>query len=160
MTKKKPAKIERPRFAARVENGRLVAFSIVDQEIIDKLPLGRIFIEVNEEEQEDSVRNKFMAAIGLLFENVDGAGPGGEWPTPNHLRRFILRSIGFAEPIFRVDGIKQEARSMARGAMTFDELVMVTELSRAFCVEKFGFDPFTMWEEEKDAERANAARRR
>lgn len=156
---KKAAKIERPRFAARVENGRLVAFSIIDQEIIDKLPLGRIFVEVDEEEAEDGVRNKYMAAIGLLFENVDGAGPGGEWPTPNHLRRHILRSIGFAEPIFRVDGIKQEARSMARGAMTYDELVMVTELSRAFCVDKFGFDPFEAWENEKEAEKANRGRR-
>lgn len=147
MTKAQP-KIERPRFAVRVEQGRLVAFSIIDQEIIDKLPLGRIFVEVNEDDATDGLRNFYFAGINVLFDNVEGSGPGGEWPTPNHLRRFLLRQIGFCEPIFRVDGIKQEPRSMARGMMTADEIKIVTELSRAYCVQRWGMDPWSLWESE------------
>lgn len=144
---------DRIRIAVRVENGRITALDAYAQEAIDKLPLGRIFIEIDQEEAEDGQRNLIMAGIGLLFQNVDGAGPGGEWPTPNHLRRFLLRAIGFAEPIHRVDGIKLEARSMARGQMTYEELTIVLELMRAYCVDRWGFDPFETWTAEKDAER-------
>jgi len=149
------ATAERPRFAVRVENGRLVAMGPYEQEIIDKLPKGRIFIEVTTEEAEDGIRNLFMAGIGILFDNVDGAGPGGKWPTHDHLRREILRGIGFAEPIKRVDGIKMEARSMARGRMTYEELVQVTELSRTYCFDRWGFDPFEAWTNEQDAMKGN-----
>lgn len=151
----KTAKAERPRFAVAVENGKLVAGGPWEQEQIDKLPRGRIFVEISTEEPEDGIRNLYMAGISLLFENVDGAGPGHEWPTPNHLRRHILREIGFAEPIHRIDGIKREARSMARGAMTYEELTIVLELSRAYCVERFGFDPFEAWQDEQDAMKGN-----
>lgn len=155
MSKKAGTKIERTRIAVTVQNGRLTALDAYGQEQIDKLPVGRLFIEIDEEEPEDGLRNKYMAGIGLLFENVDGAGPGGEWPTPNHLRREILREIGFADPILRVDGIKKEPRSMARGAMKADELAIVTELTRAYCVQRWGFDPIESWEQEKEAEKAN-----
>jgi len=138
---------ERIRIAVRVENGRMVAFDAWAQEQIDKLPLGRIFIEIDTDEPEDGVRNLYMAGIGILFQNVDGAGPGGEWPTPDHLRREILREIGFAEPILRVDGIKKEARSMARGKMSYEELVIVLEISRSYAVARWGFDPWQQWQD-------------
>jgi hypothetical protein len=160
MSKAPSKKIERPRIVVLVENGRLVAGSAWDQEQIDKLPRGRIIAEIDETEPEDGVRALFMAGIQVLFDNVDGTGPGGEWPTPNHLRREILREIGFAEPIMRVDGIKKEARSMARGQMTYDELVLVLEISRSYCVARWGFDPFQSWQDEKDAEVANRRARR
>lgn len=145
------ATAERPRFAVTVQNGRLAAMDAYGQEAIDKLPRGRIFIEVLTEEPEDGVRAAYMAGIGVLFDNVDGAGPGGKWPTHDHLRREILRGIGFAEPIKRVDGIKMEARSMARGRMTYEELMQVTELSRTYCFDRWGFDPFQSWQDEQDA---------
>lgn len=160
MTKKPAPAIERIRIAVRVEQGRLTALDAFGQEQIDKLPLGRLFIEIDEEEAEDGVRNLFMAGIGVLFDNIDGTGPGGEFPTPNSLRREILREIGFADPILRVDGIKKEPRSMARGKMSYDELVVVLEVSRAYCVQRWGFDPFEAWKEEKDAEAANRRARR
>lgn len=159
MSKKASSKVERIRIAVRVENGRLSALDAFGQEQIDKLPLGRLFIEIDTEEPEDGVRNLYMAGIGVLFDNVDGAGPGGEWPTPNHLRREILREIGFAEPIMRVDGIKKEPRSMARGHMTYDELVLVLEVSRAYCTARWKLDPFQSWADEKDAEAAMRAQR-
>lgn len=145
--------VERPRFAVRVDNGRLVADGPYEQEQIDRLPKGRIFIEVDTEAAEDGMRNMYMAGIGKLFDNVDGAGPGGKWPTDIQLRREILRGIGFAEPIKRVDGIKMEARSMAKGRMTYDEYVKILELSRTYCFDRWGFDPWQDWQDEKDLEK-------
>lgn len=157
---KKPVPVERPRIAVTVQNGRLAALDAFAQEQIDKLPLGRLFIEIDTEEPEDGVRNLYMAGIGVLFENIDDTGPGKQFPTTMQLRREILREIGFTDPIFRVDGIKKDPRSMARGKMMYDELVVVLEVSRAYCVARWGFDPFEAWTDEKDAEKANRARRR
>jgi hypothetical protein len=157
--KKAEPKIERIRIPVIVMNGRLTALDAFGQEKIDQLPAGRIFIELDTEEVEDGLRNKFFAGINTLYDNID-SGPGTEFPTSESLRREILREIGFTDPIFRVDGIKREPRSMARGAMKLDELMIVSELMRTYCVHRWGFDPVEMWEQEKDAEAANRARRR
>ncbi len=148
MSKKDAPPVERPRFAARIINGHVVGDDPWSQEVIDKLPPGRMVYEVFQEEAEDGVRGLYFAGINMLFQNVDGTGPGGEWPTPESLRREILREIGFTDPIFRVDGIKKEPRSMARGRMQYDELVVVLEVSRAYCVSRWGFDsliPHSPW---------------
>ena len=142
------SQVERPRIRVRVDNGRLVALSPYDQEQIDKLPLGAMVAEIDEEEAEDSIRAKFMSGIGLLYENIPESGAGKAFPTENHLRRHILRAIQFAEPIHRVDGIKMEARSMARGSMQFEEWPKVLELSRAYVFERWGYDPWEKWEQE------------
>jgi hypothetical protein len=158
--KRKAKPPERIRIPVMVQQGRLTALDAYGQEQIDKLPPGRIFIELDTEEVEDGIRNKFFAGINTLFDNIDDTGPGAQFPTSESLRREILREIGFTDPIFRVDGIKREPRSMARGAMKLDELMIVSELTRAYCVQRWGFDPIESWEMEKDAEAANRARRR
>jgi hypothetical protein len=147
--------VERPRFAMRVEAGRLIADDAYAQEQIDLLPTGRLMVEADTEDAEDGARNKFMAGIGLLYHNIDETGPGKQFPTERQLRRFILTAINFAEPLMRVDGIKMDPRSQAKGEITYAEWVTITELTRAYCVEKWGFDPIEAWEQEKDAEAAN-----
>ena len=146
------SKTERPRIRVKVDNGRLTAISAVDQEIIDKLPLGVIVAEIDAEDATDGTRNMFMAGIGLLYENIDGTGPGKTWPTPNSLRKYILKEIGFAEAVVRVDGVKWVPMSMARGEMSYADLTMCLELSRAFALDKWGFDAWTEWAEAKDLE--------
>lgn len=141
-------KTERPRIRVRVENGRLTAVSAADQEQIDKLPLGLIVAEIDTEDATDGARNFYMAGIGLLYANIDDVGPGRTFPTETHLRRHILRATGFAEPIHRVDGIKLEARSMARGYMEYDEIQKVLELSRVYTFERWNIDPWALWEEQ------------
>lgn len=146
-------KAERPRIAVRVENGRLVALSAYDQEMIDRLPMGRIIAEIDTEVPTDKLRGFYMAGIALLYSNIDDTGPGKMFPTEVHLRRHILRAINMAEPIHRTDGIKMDPRSMARGAMEYDEMATVLELSRAYAVERWLFDPWEKWDEEKAAAR-------
>lgn len=147
---KERASVVRPRFAVTVENGKLVAGGPYEQECIDRLPRGRIMVEVDEEEPADGVRNMIFAGIGLLYDNLPDTGPGKTFPTKEHLRRALLRGIGLAEPIHRVDGIKLEAASMARDKMGFDELQTVLELMRVHCFERFGFDPFELWTSQQD----------
>lgn len=144
--------VERPRIRVRVDNGRLTAVSAYDQELIDKLPLGLIVAEMDTEDATDGVRNLYMAGIGTLFDNTDGCGPGKTWPTATSLRKFILKEIGLAEAVIRVDGVKWVPVSMARGEMNYADLVTCLELSRAFCLDRFGFDPFEQWQEAKDLE--------
>jgi hypothetical protein len=150
MTKKKPpAPPERPRFAARIINGHVVADDPWSQEVVDKLPAGRMVFEVHTEEAEDGIRGLFFAGLKVLFDNVE-SGPGTEFPTPESLRREILREIGFCDPILRIDGIKKEPRSMARGRMQYDELVVVLEVSRAYCMSRWQMDPWALWEAEHE----------
>lgn len=160
MSKKAAPKVERIRIPVHVQNGHLSALDAFGQEMIDKLPLGRLFIEIDTEEPEDGVRNLYMAGIGMLFENIDDTGPGKAFPTKQSLRREIMREIGFADPILRADGIKKDPRSMARGQMTYDELAIVLEVSRAYALQRWGMDPWTMWTDEQDAIAAARARRR
>ncbi len=141
-------KSERPRIRVWVDNGRLVALSPFDQELIDKLPLGAMVAEMDTEDATDGARNFYMAGVGVLYANIDDVGPGRTFPTETHLRRHILRAIGFAEPIHRVDGMKLEARSMARGRMEYDEIQKVLELSRVYTFERWNIDPWQMWEDE------------
>lgn len=144
---------ERPRIRVRVDTGRLVALSPFDQEIIDKLPLGAIVAEIDAEEATDGLRNFFFAGINLLYQNVDGTGPGKTWPTPDSLRKYVLKEIGFAEPVLRVDGVKWVPLSMARNEMSFESMTMCLELSRAFALDKWGFDAWADWSDAKDLER-------
>lgn len=136
---------ERPRIRVRAENGRLVPLSQWDQELIDKLPRGACIAEIDEEQAEDALRAIYMIGIKALYENIPEAGPGLAFPTETQLRRHIMRANGFAEPVHRVDGVKMEARSMAKGAMNYSDMSTLMELSRTYAVERWGFDP---WERE------------
>ena len=147
--------VERPRFAVRVVNGALVPDDPWAAEQIGLLPLGRLMVEADTEDAEDAARGKFMAGIGMLYHNIDETGPGKKFPTERQLRRHILSAINFAEPLFRMDGIKMDPRSQAKGEMTYAEWVTITELTRTYCLERWGFDPIDSWEKEKDAEAAN-----
>lgn len=145
-------KTERPRIRVKVDTGRLVAVSLFDQEQIDLLPLGVFTIEPDVEDATDGLRNFYHAGIGLLFNNVDGTGVGKTWPTPNSLRKYVLKEIGFAEAVVRVDGVKWVPLSMARGEMSYADLVTCLELSRAFVLDKWGFDAWADWSDAKDLE--------
>jgi len=146
--------VEANTIAVIVENGRLVPADQFAQELVDKLPAKRRLIAVVDlEEPTDQLRNFYMAGIGMLFDNVDGTGPGKTWPTQNSLRKYILKEIGFAEAVVRVDGVKWIPLSMARGEMSFEDMTTCLELSRAFVVDKWGFDPWGEWSEAKELEK-------
>jgi hypothetical protein len=139
---------ERPRIRVRAENGRLVPLSQWDQEQIDKLPRGACIAEIDEEQAEDALRAIYMIGIKALYDNTPESGPGGKFPTETQLRRHIMRANGFCEPIHhRIDGVKMEAVSMAKGKMNYADMSTLLELSRTYAVERWGFDP---WQKDED----------
>ena len=99
------------------------------------------------ESEHAAMLRRYMAGINLLFDAAV-SGPGTEWPTPTHLRRTILKDLGFKLTYPRADGsVREEAQSMAIDRMPFDELKVCFELSRQYAVDRWGFDPWKTWEE-------------
>lgn len=130
-----------------VEGGRLVPADQYAQEMLAKLPLRkRLVATFDLADATDDLRARYMIGMKVLFDNVDGAGPGRRWPTVTSLRKHILVKIGFAEPLYRNDGVKMIPLSMARGEMTHEDLAQCLELTRAYVVDTWGHD---YWEEEK-----------
>ncbi len=130
-----------------VENGRLVPADQHAQEMLAQLPLKKRLVGTFDlEEATDALRARYMIGMKALFENLDGTGPGKRWPTVTSLRKHILVKIGFAEPVYRADGVKMVPLSMARGEMTFEDMTQCLELTRAHCVDTWGWDP---WQEEE-----------
>lgn len=140
--------VERARIPVHVDNGRLVAFDAAGQEMIDRLPLGRIIAEIDQAEPEDGLRAFFFAGLNLLAENCDEVGPGRTFPTSESLRKYLLKEVGFAEAVVRIDGVKWVPVSMARGAMDYPTLNTCVELVQQFVVHKWGWNPWTTWSEE------------
>lgn len=108
--------------------------------------------EIDAEDSTDGLRNLYFAGLNTLFENTDGCGAGKTWPTPNSLRKYLLKEIGMAEAVLRVDGVKWVPVSMARGEMSYADLVTCLELSRAFVLDRWGWNPWDQWKEAKDLE--------
>lgn len=126
-----------------VENGKLVPADQYAQEMLAQLPLNKRLIGTFDlEEATDAMRARFMIGMKALFENTEGTGPGKRWPTVTSLRKHILVKIGFAEPVYRNDGVKMVPLSMARGEMSFEDMTQALELTRAYCVDTWGWDPY------------------
>lgn len=134
-----------------VVDGKLVPADQWAQERLAQLPLKRrLEATFDLTEPVDDLRAKYMAGMNDLFENIDGTGPGRRWPTMKSLRKHILVKIGFAEPVYRADGVKMVPLSMARGEMDYPDMVQCLELTRAYVVDTYGFDP---WQDHEDANR-------
>lgn len=146
MSKQEPTSV-----TVLVVDGKLVPADQWAQERLAALPLKRrLEATFDLTEPVDDLRAKYMAGMNELFENIDGTGPGKRWPTMKTLRKHILVKIGFAEPLYRNDGVKMIPLSMARGEMDYADLQQCLELTRAYVVDTYGWDP---WEEHEDAHR-------
>ena len=141
-------KDETPPIAVRSDMGRLVPVDQYAQEQILTLPVGRVFHVRPEDvdgaqEEHRRVLAFYMVGIKRIFDDRPDCGYGRKWPTPNHLRRHILRAIGFAEPVYRRDGTyKLEVQSMAMDVMALDELRDCLEQTRTYCLAAFGMEPW------------------
>lgn len=130
-----------------VENGRLVPADQHAQEMLSQLPLKkRLEATFDLTNATDDLRARYMIGMKALWDNAEGAGPGKRWPTVTSIRKHILVKIGFAEPVYRADGVKMVPLSQARGEMDFADLTQCLELTRAYVVDTWGWDP---WEEKE-----------
>lgn len=133
-------------------NVRLAPIDALADEQMRELPRGArlnasITVARNTPEDEHMGTLRFyMAGINLLFDNVDGAGPGGQWPTARHLRQHILRELGFYVALPQANGtIRKEVESMALDKMELADLKTCLELSRAYCLRTWDYDPWEEW---------------
>lgn len=142
----------------RSENGKLVPIDPASQEAILKLRpfvIYHVVPEVPEGQREEhrQALGFYMAGIGLLADNLDDVGPGRKWPTKDHLRKHFLRALGYANPVYRRDGsYTTEPESMAMDAMPIEVLRELTEQSRAYAIETWGYDPWLSWSDEHKTE--------
>lgn len=97
----------------------------------------------------------YWAGLGMLLENLNELEEQ-HWPTTRHLHIMLMQELGFVEKLWRIDGtFKIVPNSIAIDAMDDDDFDRVLERCRQFVVDAKGFDPWDMWVEKKNAEKAN-----
>lgn len=139
-----------------IENGRLVPADVYAQDDILALPNGARFnayltiAKSSDDDIHGQLLKKYMAGINELFHWLPNTGAGTDFPTPNHLRRHFLKTLGFCEVWPQRDGSeRREAHSMARDKMSFADLQVCFELTRAYVLaytEAVGHERFDPWE--------------
>lgn len=147
--------------AVEVRNGALAPADAFAQEEIDKLPRGARFhayltlAKSAVDDEHGRLLTRYMAGIGELFDWLPNTGPGTEFPTATHLRKYILKELGFCEVWPQVDGSqRREAHSMSRDKMSFADLTVCMELTRAYvgayteAVAGERFEPWERYEQE------------
>ena len=139
------------KIAVEMRDGRLIGADAWAAEQIAALPRGVVYNAVvtvarrTADDEHAGTLRFYMAGINLLYDSVD-TGPGTPFPTPRHLRKHILRDLGFYVAIPQRDGaMRKDVDSMALDKMEFEDLKLCLELSRAYCVATWGFDPWEEW---------------
>lgn len=145
--------------AVEVRNGHLVPADAYASEQIDALPRGaRLNAAVTvarggREDEHMGLLRLFWAGMNLLHANVDD--PERRYPTPAHLKKQMLLDLGFYSVIQRIDGEKKDPDSISLEKMDLEDFRYLFELCKAYAVARFGFDPWTLWIEEKDAQKGS-----
>lgn len=140
----------RPPIAVLSQGGHLVPADAYAAEQIETLPRGaRLNVQWTvarggRDDEHTGQLRFYHAGIGLLFERAIGYDT--DTPTPRHLRQRIMKEIGFYVAIPQANGtIRKDAESMAMDKMELEDLKICLELSRTYCVDHFGFDPWQEW---------------
>lgn len=144
-----------------VRKGALVPAERWAAEELAELPEGARFnayLTIASSDQDDAhglLLKKYMAGINELYDFLPVTGPGTQYPTRNKLRKEILKALGFCETWPQIDGsVRKEAHSMSRDKMSYADLQVCFELTRAYCLvlteQLTGerFDPWKRWEDE------------
>ena len=129
------------------------------QEDMAALPRGvrfHVYITIAKSAVDDEhgrMLTRYMTGISELYDWLPNTGPGTDFPTANHVRKYILREIGFCEQHPQRDGtVKRTALSMQRDKMEFADLQICFELTREYVgrwtEELTGerFEPWEKWE--------------
>lgn len=141
--------------AVMAVQGRLVPADVWAQEELLKLPAGTRFnayLTIAKSDPDDlhgQLLKKYMAGITELFHWLPNTGAGTDYPTANHLRRKILVELGFCDTWPQRDGsIRKEAHSMSRDHMSFEDLQVCFELTRAYSLvltKHLGGESYDAW---------------
>lgn len=97
--------------------------------------------------------NFFHAGIQLAWDNFDHE-MRLKFSNPEKLKKAILIGLGFAEPLYRIDGsFSMEADSVAFDKMDQDRFNYVFNEAIVLCEDWLGYDPWAAWKRKKAMER-------
>lgn len=98
--------------------------------------------------EREGLRGLWWAGCEMLSQNVEHR----LWDTKRKASDQILIGLGFVRPRFRIDKtVDMIPVSLAEDAMDDEEMIVLLERGRTFCIDRWGFDPFEMWTNEQDA---------
>lgn len=130
-------------------------------EELDKMPRNtrfHVYVTLAKSTTDDEhgrMLTRYMTGIGELYDWLPNTGPGTEFPTATQLRHDILRNIGFCTTWPQRDGsVKKDPLSMQRDKMSFEDLQICFELTRAYvgayteAVAGERFEPWEKWEQD------------
>lgn len=128
------------------------------QQQIDELPRGATYnvrvskLSAHGKEEREGLRGLWWAGCEVLANNVDHK----LWDTKRKASDEILKGLGFVRPRFRIDkSVDMIPVSLAEDAMDDEEMAVLLERARTFCIDRWDFDPFQTWIDEQEAAKGN-----
>lgn len=145
--------MSRPPIFIEVRGGRVSPADAYAMEQLSNLPDGQYNARLSKmtragREEREGLRGLWWGAMTLLAENSDSP----LIDTPRKAHEFVLMGLGFVRPRFRVDGgFDMIPVSTSEAEMMDDEFSTLMEKARAFCIDRFGYDPMAVWVEKQEA---------
>lgn len=97
-------------------------------------------------EEREGLRGLWWAGCELLSQQVDEL----HYDTKRKASNMILMSLGFVTAKPKIGGtVDIVPISMADNVLDDGEFAILLERAAAFCVNRFGFDPFEMWKDQQ-----------
>jgi len=124
---------------------------------IEELPPGTYSVRCSRmtakyKTEREGMRGLWWAGCDLLSKNTEQKG----FATKRAASDEILIGIDLTRKRYRIDKTWEPIPvSLAEESMDDEEMATVIELGRAYCMDRFRFDPFKMWVDEQEAMKAN-----
>lgn len=151
--------MSRAPIAMTVDQRGLHALDAYAQEQLASLPQGTYNVRFSRmtargKTEREGLRGLWWAGCEVLSENTEQVG----FSTKRAASDSILEGMGMIRKRYRIDKTWEPIPiSLAEENLDDEEMVAVLELARAYCLDRFGFDPFQAWTDEKD--KLNGGRR-
>jgi hypothetical protein len=145
--------MSRAPIAMTVKGGRFSAMDAYAAEQLSQLPDGDYSVRVSRltnsgREERAGMRGLWFAGLQLLSENTEDP----EYDSPKKAYDQIRIDLGYVRRRYRIDKSWEYVPiSTAEETFSDEEMAILQERARAFCVERFGFDPWAQWTEQQDA---------
>ncbi len=143
-------------------SGRLVGIDSYARQQIDDLPTGKALsvrvsvMSSSGKTQREGMRGLWWAGCDLLSQQVDEL----HYDTRRKASNMILMSLGFVTAKPKADGrVDIVPISTGEDVLDDEEMQILLERAAAFCIQRFGFDPFQSWKDQQPKMPAPARQR-
>ncbi len=126
------------------------------QKLHEELPKGEFFARLSRltakgKDERQGIRGLWWAGVNLLAESVEDPA----WDTPRKAHERILEGLGYVRPRWRANGsLELVVVSTTEENMDDEEAQVLQERARPMVLQKWGFDPWQKWVDQKEAEEA------